>query len=370
MYTRRLVRRRRRRARSGRVGSAPMKIVYTHTDEAPALATAVAAADPPRLRGSGRRRDRAARHLAGRPDPGPVPRPPRRRAADRRRPGRARRAGRDARGQHHQAAEHQRLGAAAEGGDRRAAGAGLRRSPTTRRSRPTTSSARSARATTRSRAARSTRCCARATPTAARRPRSRSTRASTRTRWASGQRQSRSHVATMSDGDFRSHRAVGDGRARDGAVRIEHVRGRRRGDRAQGRDRRSSAGEVLDAAVMRRAALDAVPRRAGRRGQGPGRAVLGAPEGDDDEGVRPDHLRPRRAGVLRGRVRRARRRAASGGRQSQRRAGRAAEGDRGAPGRASATPSGRDRGGLRATAPRWRWSTPTAASPTCTCRAT
>ena len=44
----------------------------------------------------------------------------------------------------------------------------------------------SAPATTRSRAARSTRCCARATPTAAPRRRSRTTPASTRTRWAPG----------------------------------------------------------------------------------------------------------------------------------------------------------------------------------------
>ena len=84
------------------------------------------------------------------------------------------------------------------------------------------------------------------------------------------------------------------------------------------------AGEVLDASVMRRAALAAVPGRAGRRGQGAGRPVLGAPEGDDDEGVGPDHLRPRRAGVLRRPVRGARRRAAVGRRQRQRRHGRAA----------------------------------------------
>ena len=56
-------------------------------------------------------------------------------AADRRRAGRARRAGQDARGQHHQAAEHQRLDPAAEGGDRRAAGAGLRPAGLPRRAR-------------------------------------------------------------------------------------------------------------------------------------------------------------------------------------------------------------------------------------------
>ncbi len=51
---------------------------------------------------------------------------------------------------------------------------------------PTTSSATSASAMTASRAAPSTRCCARATPTAARRTRSRPTPATTRTRWARG----------------------------------------------------------------------------------------------------------------------------------------------------------------------------------------
>ena len=51
-----------------------------------------------------------------------------------------------------------------------------------------------------------------------------------------------------------------------------------------------------------------LPRRADRRRQGAGRAVLAAPEGDDDEGLRPDHLRPRGAGLLRRRVRQARRR--------------------------------------------------------------
>jgi isocitrate dehydrogenase len=67
--------------------------------------------------------------------------------------------------------------------------------------------------------------------------------------------ESRSHVATMSDGDFRSsEKSVTLGRA--GAVRIEHV--------AEGgettvlrQDLAVHEGEVLDAAVMRRAALDA-----------------------------------------------------------------------------------------------------------------
>ena len=102
-----------------------MRIIYTHTDEAPALATAVAAADPARLRGCRGNRARAARHLARRAPARAVPRsagagPPRRG-----RPRGARRARADAGGQHRQAAEHQRVGAAAEGGHRRAPGAGV-----------------------------------------------------------------------------------------------------------------------------------------------------------------------------------------------------------------------------------------------------
>ena len=60
--------------------------------------------------------------------------------------------------------------------------------PATRTIRRPTRTATSGPATTRSRARPSTRCCARATPTAGRRTRSRSTPASTRTRWARGAR--------------------------------------------------------------------------------------------------------------------------------------------------------------------------------------
>ena len=103
-----------------------MKIIYTQTDEAPALATQSLLPIIRGVRGRRRGRGRAARHLAGRPHPGPVSRAPDRGAAGRRRPRRARGAGHHARGQHHQAAQHQRLGAAAQGGHRRAPGPGLR----------------------------------------------------------------------------------------------------------------------------------------------------------------------------------------------------------------------------------------------------
>jgi isocitrate dehydrogenase len=68
-------------------------------------------------------------------------------------------------------------------------------------------------------------------------------------------RDSRSHVATMSDGDFRStERSVTMQRA--GSVRIEHVADDRSVTVLKG-DTPVLAGEVLDAAVMRREALDA-----------------------------------------------------------------------------------------------------------------
>ena len=67
-------------------------IIYTHTDEAPALATEVAAAGHQRLHRRRRRAGRAARHLARRPGPGHLPRGAHRRAARQRRPRRARRA--------------------------------------------------------------------------------------------------------------------------------------------------------------------------------------------------------------------------------------------------------------------------------------
>ena len=49
------------------------KIIYTHTDEAPAAGDLLVAADRPGVRRQGRCRRRDARHLAGRPDPGELP---------------------------------------------------------------------------------------------------------------------------------------------------------------------------------------------------------------------------------------------------------------------------------------------------------
>ena len=144
----------------------------------------LAAADRPGVRRRRGRRGRAARHLARRPDPRPVPGAAHPRAAGPRRARRARRARQDAR---RRTSSSCRTSARRCRSSRRRSPSCRRRatrSPTTPRTRPT----RRARSTTRSRAAPSTRSCARATPTAARRRRSRPSPASTRTRWARGRR--------------------------------------------------------------------------------------------------------------------------------------------------------------------------------------
>ena len=177
-------------------------------------------------------------------------------------------------------------------------------------------------------------------------------------------------LARLDDGRrrFPCHRAVGDRRAgRDGQDRAR--RRRRPGHGAQGED----GGQGRRGARCRgHAARGArsVPGRAARRRQSAGRPVLGAPEDDDDEGGRPDRVRTRGAGVLRRGVRRACRRAHVGGGQCQRRARGDAEGDRGAARRTARSGPARDRRGVRETARRWRWSTRIAASRTSTCRAT
>ena len=118
---------------------------------------------------------------------------------------------------------------------------------------------------------------------------------------------SRSHVSTMSDGDFRSTEAsVTVAGAR--TLTIEHLTddGARtvlRGGAARHRRRRARRGG--DAARGARGVL----RDAGRRDPRGRPALLGPPEGDDDEGLRPDHLRSRRPRLLRRAVRDARRRA-------------------------------------------------------------
>ena len=124
-------------------------------------------------------------------------------------------------------------------------------------------------------------------------------------------------------------------------------------------------GEIVDSTFLSAAALDAflAADTAGCRGRRP--PLLGAPQGDDDEGQRPDHLRPRREGLLRRRVRDLRRQdrrsRASPPTTASVRSSRVCR-----PSRAATRSSRRSPPTSRAV-PASRTSTPTRASRTCTC---
>ena len=175
----------------------------------------------------------------------------------------------------------------------------------------------------------------------------------------------------MAAGDFRSNEQSVTVAEADGRCASSCVARRRHHHRAQGVDP-VLAGEVVDATVMRKARpASTFLDRADRRRQGRGRAVLAAPQGHDDEGVRPDHLRARRA-------RRSSRDVFAehgdaldeAGHQPERRPRQPARGASTSCRTTSAPPSRPPSSRASPTARRWRWSTPTAASPTCTCRAT
>ena len=165
-------------------------------------------------------------------------------------------------------------------------------------------------------------------------------------------------------------RAVGDRRRAPATVRIEHVARRRRRSpssrtrttcwRARSSTRRSCAARALDAFLAEQIA-DAKEQ---------GVLFSRAPEGDDDEGLRPDHLRPRGPRLLRRRLREHGDALASVGVNPNDGLAQPADGARGAARRRA---RGRSRPRSRpptSAARRSRWSTPTAASRTCTSRAT
>ncbi|MDC4226163.1 MAG: NADP-dependent isocitrate dehydrogenase [Candidatus Manganitrophus sp.] len=180
---------------------------------------------------------------------------------------------------------------------------------------------------------------------------------------------SKTHVAHMTKGDFYPvEREVDDGRRGDrGADRVR--RPGRQDHRAEaeglaqgGRGHRRHVHEQEGAARLLRSA--------DRGRQKAGRAVLAARQGDDDEGLRPDHLRPCRQGLLQGRLREARRHVREARRQPQQRHGRPLRQDQDPAGRSTR----RDRSATcrRSTrsGPRWRWWTRPRASPTSMCRTT
>ena len=337
-----------------------MKVIYTYTDEAPALAThsflpVIEAFAGARPGSSVETRDISlAARILRRVRPGA------------RRAGRARRAGHHPRGQHHQAAEHQRVDPAAQGGDQGAAGRGLRDARTTRRTRRPTRRRPRGRRTTRSRAARSTRCCARATPTAAPPP--------------AVKHFARNHPHSMGawSPESASH-VVDDGPTATSATprpRSPPPRPPRCASSTWPRTARSPcsrsrcpvlAGEIVDAAVMRRAALDAF--LAEQVADAKERGVLFSVhlKATMMKVSRPDPVRTRRGRLLRRRVRPVRR--------GPRRASaptRTTGWPACSPRSASCPPTSARRSRRPSPpptrpGPRWPWSTPTGASPTCTC---
>ena len=116
---------------------------------------------------------------------------------------------------------------------------------------------------------------------------------------------SKTRVATLGHDDFKSNeKSVVI--ASDDVLTIQHVAAdgtvTPAQDRPQGAARRDRRRDVPLGRRARR-----VPRRDAAGGGSRRHPLLGAPQGDDDEGQRPDHLRPRREGVLRRRVRQVRR---------------------------------------------------------------
>ena len=130
------------------------------------------------------------------------------------------------------------------------------------------------------------------------------------------------------------------------------------------------AGDILAAQTMSVRALQAFYAKAIDDAKAEGRAALAAPEGDDDEGVRSDHVRTRGAGVLPGRLRQARRHVRIARRLTEQRHRRRLRQD---PEACLPSSARRSKPTFRRStrlARRWRWSIRARASPTCTCRAT
>ena len=176
--------------------------------------------------------------------------------------------------------------------------------------------------------------------------------------------ESKTNVATMDADDFRSNEKSVVIEA-DGNLKIQLVKE----DGTVKVLKRAFpvlAGEVIDGTVMRAAALDDVPRRPGCPRQGRGRAVLRPPQGHHDEGLGPDHLRPRRQGVLRRALRHLRRPDRRRRPEPEQRPRLHPQRPRGPPRGDPRRRRGRHPEGPRTTAPSWPWSIPTRASPTCT----
>jgi isocitrate dehydrogenase len=117
-------------------------------------------------------------------------------------------------------------------------------------------------------------------------------------------RDSKTHVSHMDGGDFYGNEQSAV-IAESGVLRIELIVA----DGTTGllKEVKVDANDVVGASMMSRRALQAFFAQVNYRRRVSGPPPLTAPEGDDDEGVRSDHVRTRGAGVLQGRVREARR---------------------------------------------------------------
>ncbi|CAA9320553.1 MAG: Isocitrate dehydrogenase [NADP]; Monomeric isocitrate dehydrogenase [NADP], partial [uncultured Frankineae bacterium] len=289
-----------------------------------------------RRQGGGGRRD--PRHLPRRAHPRGV-------RAGRRRAGRARRPGEDARRQHHQAAQRQRLHPAAQGRHQGAAERRLRRP----RLPGDAADRRGEAGADRLRLGQGQRRQPGAARGQLRPPRA---RLGEELRQEAPPRDGRlvpGHPVARRDDDRRRLPALGD--VRDAAGRHDPAhrarRRRRRDDGAEGRPAGAGGGDRRRRRHARHGAERlSRPRDPGRAGAGG--AVLRAPQGHDDEGLRPDHLRARREGLLRRRLRAVRRRPRPRRRRPQPGAGRRAVRP-GGPARGPAQGDhGRHRRGVRA----------------------
>ena len=137
---------------------------------------------------------------------------------------------------------------------------------------------------------------------------------------------SRTHVSHMHAGDFyHGEKSMTLDRARD--VKMELLT---KGGKALILKPKESllAGEIIDSMFMSKKALLAFYEREIEDARKHGRDVLAARQGDDDEGFAPDRLRPLCAHLLQGRVRQARQAVRAPRRERQQWHGRPAQQDR------------------------------------------
>jgi isocitrate dehydrogenase len=201
--------------------------------------------------------------------------------------GRTRPAGDQTGSQHHQAAEHQRLGAAAQGRDQGTAGPGLQAAELS--GRPTDDAEKDIKARYDKIKGSAVNPVLREGNSDRRAPLSVKNYARKHPhKMGAWSADSKSHVAHMDGGDFYGSEksaliaAAGNGEDRTGSRRHDH--GAEGKDRGQGRRDHRRGGDEPNAL---RSFLEAQDRRC----EGQGRAVLAAPQGHHDEGVRSDHLR-------------------------------------------------------------------------------